>query len=334
MFPSIGSTPRHFSSSTGSSPLSPIQIALPLRLSFPQARAASITARSTITISERTIADSKKFFPQHGDEYIGQPRLQSDILSVLFPLRNDRNQILATVKLRSPSRTAFLLAQKEKFLLVVYLFLTASAILLFLMFFRRSSFAERLKIWPALASLGVIVLVRGLLFLPSGLESLKVLPLFSPTIAGFFSWGRLTRSPGRYFHHRLLPFRPLRRIGLLCQKNSRAAKAAKRGRRPGRRLGSLGGRAFRHPDSLRAPCSPTRALTCSRFELGRPISSSPSQHRLVRLKRHRCDLHPLEEHLRIPGVPVARHRHLLRDRNRGLRRGRGRNFPARFSFTA
>ena len=141
----------------------------------------------------------EKIFSRHGDEYIGEPRLQSDIVSVLFPLRNDRNQILATVKLRSASRTAFLLAQKEKFLLVVYLFLTASAILLFFMFFRRSSFAGRLKIWPALASLGVIVLVRGLLFLPSGLESLKVLPLFSPTIAGFFSWGRLTRSPGDIF---------------------------------------------------------------------------------------------------------------------------------------
>ena len=139
------------------------------------------------------------FFTRHEDGYVGQPRLQNDILSLFFPLRNERNQILATVTLRSPSRTASAASIKEAFLLGFYALLAAALVLVFVLTVRRTAFFQSGTAADSLAALGLLAAFRLILFPLSRLSSVQSLPIFSPTLAGFFSLGSLTASPADIF---------------------------------------------------------------------------------------------------------------------------------------
>ena len=137
-----------------------------------------------------------KNFARHQDEYIGQPRLQGDVLSLFFPLRNERSQILGTVTLRSPTSAASLSSQKEAFLVLFYVFLAAALVLGLIEIARRPAFRRERRWGSGLAALSVLAALRLLFFAFSRLEKIQALPIFSPTRAGFFSLGNLTQSPG------------------------------------------------------------------------------------------------------------------------------------------
>jgi hypothetical protein len=52
------------------------------------------------------VSGLEKLFSRHKDEYFGQPRLPGEIQPILFPLRNEKNKIVATVTLSSPALPA------------------------------------------------------------------------------------------------------------------------------------------------------------------------------------------------------------------------------------
>jgi signal transduction histidine kinase len=138
----------------------------------------------------------EKVFSRHKDEYIGEPKLQGEITSILFPLRNERNNIIANVNLRSSSLAASLFARKEGFLLVFYLFLAAALVLLNILFARSSLRGGGGWLILVAASLAGF---RFVFLSLSRLQRFESWPLFSPAKAGFFSVGPLTKSPADIF---------------------------------------------------------------------------------------------------------------------------------------
>lgn len=58
----------------------------------------------------------EEIFKRHRDEYIGQPRSANDILTIFFPLRNEKKKIIGTVNLRSPIPAALLSSRKNLWL--------------------------------------------------------------------------------------------------------------------------------------------------------------------------------------------------------------------------
>ena len=148
--------------------------------------------RDDVSVVDKNLA-------RHQDEYIGQPRLQGDVLSLFFPFRNERNQILATVSLRSPTLAASLSSKKEFFLSGFYAFFALALLCALILLSRLPSFRRDQKLGPGLAILAAIAGLRFLFFPISRLEQIQAMPLFSPTSAGFFSIGNLTKSPGDIF---------------------------------------------------------------------------------------------------------------------------------------
>ena len=141
------------------------------------------------------ISGYETFFTRHGNEYVGQPRLQGDVLSFFVPLRNDRNQILATLTLRSLSQAAFKLGRKNVFLGAAHIFLALALILLLAPLVRRCAAATRFCPGPAAAALAVVAGLRVLLLSLSRFAPFRDGPFFSPTVCGFLSVGDLTKSP-------------------------------------------------------------------------------------------------------------------------------------------
>lgn len=141
----------------------------------------------------------ERIFSRHKDEYVGEPGLQGEIQTIIFPLRNEANKIIATVNLTSASRTSAMAEMKERILLFSYIFLGLSLVWLLISMVRSASFAEDRKFLPGLL---IILTVGGLrlLFFPlANLEKIQSLPIFSPSKAGFLSAGDFTRSPADIF---------------------------------------------------------------------------------------------------------------------------------------
>ena len=147
-----------------------------------------------------------KIFAKHKDEYIGQPRLQDEIQTIFFPLRNENNNIIATVTLSSPSRPSRLSQHKENFLLGFYIVFGISLIFLLIHLMKTSSQAKSNKIW--LGGLIILTLMGlRLLFFPlSQLEKIQSLSIFSPANASFISIWNLTKSPADIFLSSLFLF--------------------------------------------------------------------------------------------------------------------------------
>ncbi len=140
-----------------------------------------------------------KIFAEHQDEYIGSPRLQGEVQSIFFPLRNEQQTMIATVTLGSPSLTAFRLAKKEMFLLIFYLLLVVFFVLVLVHFVRLPAFYQSKKIGPGIFLLLSLAGLRFSFFPLSRLGNIQSLPIFSPTPASFLSVGDFTKSPADIF---------------------------------------------------------------------------------------------------------------------------------------
>jgi signal transduction histidine kinase len=175
------------------------------------------------------VSGFESFFARHKDEYIGQPRLQSVIQQLFFPLRNDRKEIIATITYSSPSLISIQSRQRDRFLLLSILLLIVSLILL-AVDLAKTFFTAQKNRFLAAALLFLALTGLRLVFFPlSRMEKLRDFPLFSPSLAGFFSWGDLTRSPADIFLTSLLLSLI---IGGLALALSDSLKPGRRARRP------------------------------------------------------------------------------------------------------
>lgn len=142
---------------------------------------------------------SENFFARNQDEYIGQPRLQDNIQTLYFPLRNEKDKMVATVTLRSPSLPSQLSSQKENFMMIFYLMLGLSTI--FLLFdLNRSIAAQASRMaWRIALFVALLIGLRALFHPLSRLTSIQALPIFSPTSTSFVTLGDLAKSPADIF---------------------------------------------------------------------------------------------------------------------------------------
>jgi len=140
-----------------------------------------------------------RIFSRYEDEYIGQPRLQAQVQTLFFPLRNESNEIIAYVNLRSPSLRSKISSQKEDFLLIFYLLIGVALACLIISIVRSQSFRKEQKPFSLLLILCTLLLLRFILFPLSALGKIRSLSVFSPSTASFISISDLTRSPADIF---------------------------------------------------------------------------------------------------------------------------------------
>ncbi len=145
------------------------------------------------------ISGFERFFARHEDEYIGQPALQDKTQTLFFPLRNEKEKIMALVTLGSPPLASFVSIQKEYFLMAFYILFGATLILFLLYLIRSTTFYEHKNFLPFLLFILTVISLRLTFLSLSRLEAIKSLPIFSPSLASFLSFGHLTKSPGDIF---------------------------------------------------------------------------------------------------------------------------------------
>jgi signal transduction histidine kinase len=145
------------------------------------------------------VSGLERIFSRHKDEYVGEPGLQGEVQTIIFPLRNEDNEIVATVNLSSPSRSSRIADLKERILLISYMLLGISLILLFAYLVRLPSFIKERKLLPGLLIILTIGGLRLIFFQLGKLEKIQTLPIFSPSSASFMSIGNFTQSPADIF---------------------------------------------------------------------------------------------------------------------------------------
>lgn len=145
------------------------------------------------------VSGFEKIFSRHKDEYIGQPRLENEIQTIFFPLRNAQKKIVATVNLSSPSLLSSQSRLRENMILLFTLLLGASLLLLVIYLAKSYLLVEKKKIPAVLLLILALVSLRLIFFPLSRLERIQALPLFSPSLASFLSVGGLTQSPADIF---------------------------------------------------------------------------------------------------------------------------------------
>lgn len=150
------------------------------------------------------ISGFQRIFHKYDDEYIGQPRLQNEIQTIFFPLRNNQGHIMATVTLSSPPLNSTISSQKQKILLGFYFFLVLSLILLLIYILKYSPPSKKPNLLQNISVLLILIFIRLVFFPISRLEHISSLSIFSPSEAGFFSLGFLTKSPSDIFLTSLL----------------------------------------------------------------------------------------------------------------------------------
>lgn len=148
---------------------------------------------------QEDVSGFEKIFSKHKDEYIGQPKLQNEIQTLFFPLRDESHHIVATVTLSSPSLALTLASLRENFQLVIY-----SLIILSLAFFIAALMKAALSgvknhLFLAVIVVASLIGVRILFFSLSSLDICQSLKIFSPSTAGFLSPFNLTKSPADIF---------------------------------------------------------------------------------------------------------------------------------------
>lgn len=141
----------------------------------------------------------EKLFARYNDEFIGEPKLQREIQTIFFPLRNQKKDIIATVTLSSPSLRAKISSQKEDILLVFYIVFGATLVLLLILIAKSPAFQKEKKTFPVISAVAILLVLRGLFFPFSALERIQSSTLFSPTTASFISLWNLTSSPADIF---------------------------------------------------------------------------------------------------------------------------------------
>ena len=124
------------------------------------------------------VAGFEKFFGRHRDEYIGRARVESEIQTIFFPLRNDRREIVATVNLSSPSLRASQYSMREWLILAVGLVLILALVQLVILLARSSVFGPEVRTLPVLLLVAALAGVRLILLWVCGLERVQSLPVF------------------------------------------------------------------------------------------------------------------------------------------------------------
>jgi len=142
---------------------------------------------------------TESFFARHNDEYIGQPRLQDDILTLFFPLRNENGRLMATATLRSLAPPAKLALQKENIILLFHLFSGMALVFLLISITRLSYSRQDRNPWLSLLAVLILASIRGLFLTFSGLDKIKAWSAFAPTEASFLPAWNLTKSPADIF---------------------------------------------------------------------------------------------------------------------------------------
>jgi signal transduction histidine kinase len=145
------------------------------------------------------VSGLERTFSRHQDEYIGEPSLQGEVQTLIFPLRNQENAIVATVNLSAPSLSSRISSQKEQILFIAYLLLGISLIFLLFHLLKSPSFREEKNITIGLFIILTLVGLRMLFFFLGKLEKIQHLSIFSPSSAGFISVWDFTRSPADIF---------------------------------------------------------------------------------------------------------------------------------------
>ncbi len=145
------------------------------------------------------VSTLERIFSRHQDEYVGEPGLQGEVQTLIFPLRNTDQKIVATVNLNSPSLSSRLSSLHEQILLMCYLLFGISLIFLIIYLVRSPSFFKERKPLSVLAVILTLAGLRMLFFPLSNLEKIQSLSIFSPSIASFFSVWNFTQSPADIF---------------------------------------------------------------------------------------------------------------------------------------
>jgi len=145
------------------------------------------------------VSGFERIFSRYNDEYIGQPRLQAQIQTLIFPLRNESDEIVAYVDLRSPSLRSKISSQKEDFLLLFYLLVVAALVCLLIFIIRSSRFRNKRDPILLFIILSILCILRFLFFPLSALGKIQSLAVFSPSTTSFISLWNLTRSPADIF---------------------------------------------------------------------------------------------------------------------------------------
>jgi signal transduction histidine kinase len=141
------------------------------------------------------VSGFEQIFARHNDEYRGEPRQDSETQQIFFPLRNERNEIVATVNLTAPPLRSVHSRLREAMVFFSLVFLALALIFLIADLARSILRSARPKTGPIVLQVLAIGALR-LVFVPfSRLQKVQSLRVFSPTEAGFFSVGRLTQSP-------------------------------------------------------------------------------------------------------------------------------------------
>jgi signal transduction histidine kinase len=165
------------------------------------------------------VSGFERIFSRYKDEYIGQPRLQAQIQTLIFPLRNESNEIIAYVDLRSPSLRSKISSQKEDFLLMFYLFAAAALVCLLISVTKSQSFRNQRNPIALLLILLVLCVLRYLFFPLSALGKIQSLSVFSPSTTSFISLWNLTRSPADIFLTALCLFVLISCLAFVIQKH-------------------------------------------------------------------------------------------------------------------
>ena len=164
------------------------------------------------------VSGLERIFSRHKDEYVGEPGLQGEVQTIIFPLRSESNRIVATVNLSSPSRSSKIADLKERILLFSYVFLGISLVFLLIYLVKSPSFRKERKFLPGFLIVLTLAGLRLFFFQLGQLEKIQALPIFSPSSASFLSVGNFTRSPADIFITALFLFLIIGCVLLYVQK--------------------------------------------------------------------------------------------------------------------
>ncbi len=137
----------------------------------------------------------ERIFARHNDEYIGQPRLESEIQRLFFPLRSEQGGIMATVNVSSPSLISSQSGIRDILLLSFTLSLLAAVVLLLIYLVKSYLASDRKRALFAILFVPALAGLRLIFFPLTRVEMIQAHPLFSPAQASFLSFDGLTRSP-------------------------------------------------------------------------------------------------------------------------------------------
>ncbi len=172
--------------------------------------ALSLAVQSTFDADyydfQEEVSGFEKVFARNKDEIIGHPRQPNEIQTLFFPLRNQANRIVATVTLTSPSLTSKVTEIRENLRLVFFLLLAAALLMGLVYFWTAPGFLAGREVAPGVLIVLLCFGLRSIAFPLSGLERIESLRIFSPSIAGFSSLGKLTGSPADIVLSGLLVF--------------------------------------------------------------------------------------------------------------------------------